>query len=625
VGNYAILQGTLASVTANYTISFTGANFEITPAAPSVLTVTINIPSMSENGGSAIGTVTRVGTTGNLVVTLTSSDTTEATVPATVTILDGQTSATFAITAVDDAIVDGTQVVTITASALGFTSGSANINVTDDEVASTAFIIDNGDVGFSLQGAWQLNTRGGYEGDTHAASRNGNNTARWQFSGLPDGDYEVFVTWTRGTDRSTNAPYSVLDLNGDQLTSTRVNQRIDPTGELISGRRFQSIGVVTVVGGQITVQLSNQGIDGNNVIADAVRIVRMGDATVTGEIDVTEVVDGGQFSFGTAVQGGAVEQRTFTVRNVGLAPLTLNPISITGSGFTLVSPNFTVGQILAPGETVTFVVELSTAVAGSFSATVSFSHSDADENPYDFTITGEVLANAVPVANNDTVQTTGPVTINVLANDTDDSGLNSSSVKIVAGPANGGVVVNANGTVSYTPNAGFTGTDLFTYRVRDLNGVWSNVATVSIDVVFSLLIDNGGAGFSTTGSWQLSTGVTGFGGSVLAAGTRGVSTATWSFGGLTNGTYEIYSTWTPGSDRSTNAPYQFLDGSANIIGNANVSQRVAPVGQVQGGRPFQLIGTVTVVDGQLIVRLSNQGIDGKNVIADAIQIIRIGS
>jgi hypothetical protein len=46
---------------------------------------------------------------------------------------------------------------------------------------------------------------------------------------------------------------------------------------------------------------------------------------------------------------------------------------------------------------------------------------------------------------------------------------------------------------------------------------------------------------------------------------------------------------------------------------------------VQGGRPFQLIGTVTVVDGQLIVRLSNQGIDGKNVIADAIQIIRIGS
>ncbi len=51
-----------------------------------------------------------------LVVHLVSSDTTEATVPATVTILAGDSFATFAINAVNDAQIDGLQNVTITAS-----------------------------------------------------------------------------------------------------------------------------------------------------------------------------------------------------------------------------------------------------------------------------------------------------------------------------------------------------------------------------------------------------------------------------------------------------------------------------------------------------------------------------
>ena len=54
--------------------------------------------SISENGGTSTGTVTRPGaTTGALLVSLTSSDQTEATVPATVEILDGQASADFTV------------------------------------------------------------------------------------------------------------------------------------------------------------------------------------------------------------------------------------------------------------------------------------------------------------------------------------------------------------------------------------------------------------------------------------------------------------------------------------------------------------------------------------------------
>src|SRR5262249_17393357 len=54
------------------------------------LTISIVNSSISENGGQTTGTVTRAGSTNSaLVVSLASNDTTEATVPATVTIPAG--------------------------------------------------------------------------------------------------------------------------------------------------------------------------------------------------------------------------------------------------------------------------------------------------------------------------------------------------------------------------------------------------------------------------------------------------------------------------------------------------------------------------------------------------------
>jgi hypothetical protein len=78
------------------------------------------------------------------------------------------------------------------------------------------------------------------------------------------------------------------------------------------------------------------------------------------------------------------------------------------------------------------------------------------------------------------------VLINVLANDSDiDGTLNPSSVTIVPGlgPANGTVVVNtASGAVTYTPNAGFSGPDTFSYTVRDNVAALSNQAIVTVTV-----------------------------------------------------------------------------------------------------------------------------------------------
>jgi thermitase len=93
----------------------------------------VEIPATAEEGDGVLvdgGSVSISGIfSSNLVVNLSSNDTTEVTVPSNVTVLSGQTIATFNITVIDDSSNDGTQTVTISASAEGWTSGSDTIAI----------------------------------------------------------------------------------------------------------------------------------------------------------------------------------------------------------------------------------------------------------------------------------------------------------------------------------------------------------------------------------------------------------------------------------------------------------------------------------------------------------------
>jgi hypothetical protein len=83
-------------------------------------------------GSNTLGTVTRnTPATNDLVVTLTSSDLSEATLPAKVTIPSGTNAASFLINAVNDGTPDGTQPATLTASAPNHSPGNAVLQVTD--------------------------------------------------------------------------------------------------------------------------------------------------------------------------------------------------------------------------------------------------------------------------------------------------------------------------------------------------------------------------------------------------------------------------------------------------------------------------------------------------------------
>ncbi len=91
------------------------------------------------------------------------------------------------------------------------------------------------------------------------------------------------------------------------------------------------------------------------------------------------------------------------------------------------------------------------------------------------------VSNAQPVALNDSVATEyeTPRTINVLLNDT---GLEDGVLSLVihVDPLNGTCNVNADFTVTYTPNPGYSGMESFGYQVCDMNG---DCATATVKVL----------------------------------------------------------------------------------------------------------------------------------------------
>jgi hypothetical protein len=87
---------------------------------------------------------------------------------------------------------------------------------------------------------------------------------------------------------------------------------------------------------------------------------------------------------------------------------------------------------------------------------------DCPLSPLQITVLDPLADDNAPVVNPDiaTTKEETPVKIDVLANDASGNvgtDLDPSSLRITEQPANGTVTVNADGTVTYTPNAGFTG------------------------------------------------------------------------------------------------------------------------------------------------------------------------
>jgi len=135
------IDGAVTTTITAQVANWTPGSADITVADNENTTLVVNLPaSVREGNTPAIGTVQISGTLpAPLTVALGSSDETELTVPASVTIAAGQTSANFSATIVNDTDPDGAQPVTVTASAAGFADGTAGVSVDDNDAHHFTF------------------------------------------------------------------------------------------------------------------------------------------------------------------------------------------------------------------------------------------------------------------------------------------------------------------------------------------------------------------------------------------------------------------------------------------------------------------------------------------------------
>ncbi|HAS6516164.1 TPA: tandem-95 repeat protein, partial [Vibrio parahaemolyticus] len=114
------------------------------------------------------------------------------------------------------------------------------------------------------------------------------------------------------------------------------------------------------------------------------------------------------------------------------------------------------------------------------SKALTFTATDPSGESVSQTVNFTVAPVADIVADKATVVEDTPAIIKVLGNDTFEGDDQVVSLDINNGPANGTVSVNPDGSVTYTPNDNYHGTDSFTYIVT--SGGVSESTTVSVDV-----------------------------------------------------------------------------------------------------------------------------------------------
>ncbi len=159
-----------------------------------------------------------------------------------------------------------------------------------------------------------------------------------------------------------------------------------------------------------------------------------------------------------------------TATTASITPVTFNVLandhlfSVPATALTIstapIAAQGTASANLAAG-TVTFTPNPTFNGVATFQYTVTTANGSDVVRVYVLVTNSPVMAvNDNPIGQNSgTVQT-----INVLLNDTDPEGA-ALTVTIVTPPANGTATVNGSNQIVYTPNAGFTGTDVLTYQV----------------------------------------------------------------------------------------------------------------------------------------------------------------
>ena len=113
---------------------------------------------------------------------------------------------------------------------------------------------------------------------------------------------------------------------------------------------------------------------------------------------------------------------------------------------------------------------------------------NADQKDSDGNGVGDVCENSTPVANAQSVTTVEDIPLEITLTGTDADG-DTLTYSVVDNPTNGTVALDGS-KATYTPNAGYFGSDSFTFKVND-GSLDSEKATISITVTSNDLDGDG--------------------------------------------------------------------------------------------------------------------------------------
>ncbi|MCP4814118.1 MAG: tandem-95 repeat protein, partial [Planctomycetaceae bacterium] len=224
-----------------------------------------------------------------------------------------------------------------------------------------------------------------------------------------------------------------------------------------AGVGWESLGAYRVPDGDLTVELSNQA-SGKWVIGDAVRIQKVADIPVA--IDDAS---------STTSDASAVVN--VLLNDEPAAGTTLQLTSVSGA---------TQGTVVKNQDnTATYTPNASFVGTDIFTYVVTDSNGKTDVGQVTMTVTEPPPGSE---AVDDTVHTTmiTAITIPVLQNDTAAQQA-TLAVGTIGAAAHGTLVKNSDDTITYTPEAGFHGTDQFSYELVDSLGE-TDIGQVTVSV-----------------------------------------------------------------------------------------------------------------------------------------------
>jgi CshA-type fibril repeat protein len=337
-------------------------------------------------------------------------------------------------------------------------------DVDGDPLTVTAASATNGTVAINPDGSLTYTPNAGY---------NGTDTISYTVSDGNGGTDTAIVSV--GVGAVNDGPDAVNDsavTNEDTpVTVAVLANDSDPDGDPLSVTAATAANGSVAINPDGTVTYTpNANFNGTDTISYTVSDGNGATATATVSVTVNPVNDGPD-----AVNDAATTNEDTPVTVTVLA----NDTDPDGNPLTVASASAANGSVaINPDGTVTYTPN------ANFNGTDTISYTVSDGNGGTDTATVTVTVNPAndnPDAVNDTATTNedAPVTIPVLANDTDAEGNPLAVTTATAG--NGTVAINPDGTVTYTPNANFNGTDTISYTVSDGNG-GTDTATVTVTV-----------------------------------------------------------------------------------------------------------------------------------------------